>query len=105
MTAKLVFSTIDSQKTAREIADNLVNERLAACINIIPNVTSVYKWKGAIERADECLLIIKTSEDRLDELTARIKELHPYQVPEVVSLPIEKGYGPYLEWVFSETRG
>ncbi len=102
---RMVFSTIDSEENARKLASNLVKEQLAACVNIISNVTSVYKWKGMMEQADECLLIIKTSEDRLDKLTERIRELHPYEVPEVVSVAIEQGSAPYLEWVFSETRG
>ena len=102
---RMVFSTIDSEENARKLASNLVKEQLAACVNIVSNVTSVYKWKGMMEQADECLLIIKTSEDRLDKLTERIRELHPYEVPEVVSVAIEQGSAPYLEWVFSETRG
>ena len=101
----MVFSTIDSDENARKVASALVKEQLAACVNIISNVTSVYKWKGVIEQAHECLLIIKTSEDRLDKLTERIRELHPYEVPEVVSVAVEQGHAVYLEWVFSETRG
>lgn len=100
---RIVFSTIDSEENAGKMARHLVEERLAACVNIISNVSSVYKWKDALEQEKECLLIIKTSENRLEELITRIVEIHPYEVPEVVAFPVEKGYPPYLEWVISET--
>jgi len=101
----LVLSTIDSSEGAERIAQHLVEEQLAACVNIIPKITSVYKWKGALERDTESLMILKTSEDRLPQLIHRIKELHPYEVPEVIAFAIEHGYPPYLEWIVSQTRG
>ena len=100
----LVLSTIDSSEGAERIAQHLVEEQLAACVNIIPKITSVYKWKGALERATEYLMILKTSEDRLPQLIHRIKELHPYEVPEVIAFAIKHGYPPYLEWIVSQTR-
>ena len=100
----LVLSTIDSHQEAERIAQLLVEERLAACVNIVPKITSIYRWKGALERATEHLMIIKTAQDRLASLTQRIKELHPYEVPEVIALCIEDGNLTYLEWILSETR-
>lgn len=98
---QIVFSTIDSEESALKISRRLVEERLAACVSIIPNVTSVYKWKGATEQARELLMVIKTAQDRVEALTSRLKELHPYEVPEIVAFSIEHGYPPYLDWVIS----
>lgn len=100
----LVFSTIDSNEAAHRIARTLVEERLAACVSIIPNLTSIYKWKGSVQRADEHLLIIKTVQERIEPLNRRIVELHPYEVPEIVAFPIDNGHPPYLDWVVAETR-
>ncbi len=100
----LVLSTIDTQQEAERIAQRLVEERLAACVNIVPKITSIYIWKKALERATEHLMLMKTAEDRLSSLIHRIKELHPYEVPEVIALPIEDGDSTYLEWIHSETR-
>lgn len=105
MKNRIVFSTIDDPEAAKRIAEQLVLERAAACVNIIPNVSSVYKWKDKIESASELLLIIKTAGDRLEDLLKRIKELHPYDVPEIVAFPIEAGHQPYLDWIVAETRG
>ena len=100
----LVLSTVDTQQEAERIARHLVEERLAACVNLVPKITSIYRWKGVLERATEHLMIMKTAQDRLASLTQRIKELHPYEVPEVIALSIEEGDSTYLEWIFSETR-
>ena len=100
---RIVFCTIDSAESARTLAGRLVRDRLAACVNIIGNVTSVYKWEGRIEEDAELLMVIKTREGRLQELMDRISELHPYDVPEILSWPVQKGNQAYLDWVVAET--
>ena len=100
---RIVFCTIDSTDAARKLARRLVEERLAACVNIIGNVTSVYKWEGRIEEDAELLLVIKTRDGRLRELMDRIGELHPYDVPEILCWPVQEGSRPYLDWVVAET--
>jgi periplasmic divalent cation tolerance protein len=100
---RIVFCTIDSADAARKLARRLVQDRLAACVNIIENVTSVYKWEGRIEEDAELLLVIKTQDSRLQELMDRISEIHPYDVPEILSWPVQKGSKAYLEWVVAET--
>jgi periplasmic divalent cation tolerance protein len=100
---RIVFCTIDSADAARKLARRLVQDRLAACVNIIENVTSVYKWEDRIEEDAELLLVIKTQDSRLQELMDRISEIHPYDVPEILSWPVQKGSKAYLEWVVAET--
>ncbi len=97
----VVFSTIDSKEIAEQIAHDLVNQQLAACVNIIANIISIYRWKGNVEHEVEHLMVIKTSENRLPNLMEQIRELHPYEVPEIIAFPIEHGYPPYLDWVTS----
>ena len=104
MTAlRLAFSTIDSEDHAKTLARQLVQENLAACVTIVSSVTSIYKWRNALEESTEWLLIIKTSEARLSELMVRVKELHPYEVPEIIAFPIENAHPAYLDWVLAET--
>ena len=87
-----------------EIARTLVNERLAACVNVLPPMTSFYRWRGAIEREEESQVIIKTTRDRVAAVQARLVELHSYEVPEFVVLPVSDGSTGYLDWVRNETR-
>jgi periplasmic divalent cation tolerance protein len=101
---QVVLCTCPDSAQARRIADALVGEKLAACVNILPGLTSVYEWKGKLAADDEVLLIIKTAADRSDAMARRIAELHPYEVPEVVALPIVTGLEPYLHWITEETR-
>lgn len=84
---------------AEQIAEQLVTEQLAACVNLMPGITSVYQWQGKIEKEDEVLLFIKTSAEIFDELSARIEALHPYEVPEVIALDIQQGNSAYLDWI------
>lgn len=99
---RVVLTTCPDAVTARRIARTLVEERLAACGNVVPGLTSIYRWQGAVETADECLLILKTREDRIPALAARLGALHPYDVPEVLALPVADGTGPYVAWVREE---
>ncbi len=100
----LVFSTCGAQEEARRIARELVARRLAACVNILSPVESVYRWKGAVEEASEWLLAIKTRRALFDPLAAAIKELHSYEVPEIVALPLVAGASSYLDWIAAETQ-
>ncbi len=86
------------------LASTLLDERLVACVNVIPAVRSLYWWKGKKEEAREALLAIKTRDVLVEKTTKRIVELHPYEVPEVVALPVVGGHAPYLAWVAGETR-
>jgi len=95
--------TAPSRAVARRIAKALVAERLAACVNVLGPMESIYRWKGAVEQAREVALIAKTRQGRLAALTARVAELHPYEVPCVVALPIRGGHRAFLSWVREET--
>ena len=103
MTDKIVvLSTCGSPEEAERIARALVAKRLAACVNLIPAVRSIYRWKGAVEDAQETLLVIKSSRTLFDELRAEIEKLHSYEVAEVVAIPIVDGSEAYLEWLGRE---
>jgi periplasmic divalent cation tolerance protein len=105
MTAvRVVFVTVPDNEVAKKIARTLVEERLAACVNILPPITSVYRWEGKIEEGPEILLMIKTVNERLATLFSRIKELHPYKVPEAIALPVDAGLPAYVQWVVAETE-
>jgi len=95
----VAFSTVGSAQDAERIAHALVERRLAACVSVVPGVVSHYRWQGAVERAEERLLVIKTRGDRLEALRAALVALHPYELPELVALPIAGGHPPYLAWI------
>jgi periplasmic divalent cation tolerance protein len=99
----LVLSTCPDAETASGIARTLVDERLAACVNRVPGVTSTFRWQGSVRDDTEILLVIKTTRERFDALRARLVALHPYAVPEVVALEIADGHPPYLDWLRGET--
>ena len=99
----VALTTCPDEGTARRIASALVDERLAACVNVIPDLTSVYRWEGVVETASECLLLVKTRRERLEDLRRRLEELHPYDLPELVALPVEGGSSAYLRWVVEES--
>lgn len=103
--ALVVLTTCPDEETARGIAHALVEERLAACANILPGATSIYRWEGRIETAGECLVILKTRNAKLDDLAARLAALHPFEVPELLALPVERGAAAYLRWMVEETEG
>jgi periplasmic divalent cation tolerance protein len=89
--------------SARRIAERLVEERLAACASVLPGMHSVYRWQGQVERADEVLLLIKTSHERLPALTECVLALHPYELPELVAVEAAGGSPAWLDWVMAET--
>jgi periplasmic divalent cation tolerance protein len=95
----IVLTTVGTDTDAAALASTLVNERLAACVNLLPPMVSIYRWKGAVEQAPEHQVIIKTTRDRLDALSARLRELHPYEVPELLVLDVARGGADYLAWV------
>lgn len=103
MSVLVVLCTCPDAAVAEAIAATLVECRLAACVNMLPAVRSVYRWQGAIERVGEFLLLAKTTSERFDALRDCIVSIHPYSVPEVVALDVRAGLAPYLEWVRAET--
>ena len=101
----MIHCTVPDAKTAEAIARTLVEERLVACVNIVPGMRSVYRWLGAIEVADECLLVAKTADSRFEALRDRLIALHPYELPEVVAVKVQFGSTEYLDWVRRESAG
>lgn len=95
----LVLCTCPDQAVAERIAQALVSRRLAACVNILPGITSVYQWQGKIEKGGEHLMLIKTDSARYSELERCILEQHPYELPEVIAVPLQHGFEEYLTWI------
>lgn len=98
-THSIAYVTTPNANSAKELARKLVDRKLAACVNIIPGLTSIYEWEGKINEDQEILLMIKTRTARVDELSKFVRENHPYSVAEVISVPIENGNPPYLDWL------
>jgi len=101
---RVVLVTAPDEETARAIAVAVVAERLAACVNLVPAVRSIYRWEGRVEEEAEVLLVAKTAESTLAALTERVRALHPYDLPEVLALPAVGGSDAYLRWVSEESR-
>ena len=99
----VVFTNLPDRDAALKLARGLVERRLAACVNVLNGCTSIYRWKGAVEQTDEVPVLIKARAGRYDELEAAIRELHPYELPEVVAVPVVRGLSDYLDWVSEET--
>ncbi len=95
----MVYCTCPDSKVAHRIAGSLVERRVAACVNILPAVRSIYSWQGEIHDDAEVLLLIKTSRNHFQALSDIITKMHPYEVPEIIGVPLEAGYQPYLEWI------
>lgn len=104
MTALLVLTNLPDRPAAEALASALVEQRLAACVNILAPCRSVYRWQGVVETADEVPLLIKTTEARYAALEAAIRARHPYELPEVIAVPITQGLPGYLAWLATETR-
>ena len=96
---RVVLVTAPDAEVAARLGRTLVEEKLIACANVVPAIRSIYRWEGKVEDATEALLVLKTTRFRVDELVARVVALHPYEVPEVVALPVEAGHDRYLDWV------
>ena len=100
---RVVLTTFPDEESARRVGRTLVEERLAACANVVPGVVSIYRWEGAVETAEERLVLLKTRAALVERLAERLVALHPYAVPEVLSLEVDRGAAAYLRWVADET--
>lgn len=101
---RVILCTVPSEDVGVQIARQLVDEQLVACVNILPGVRSIYRYQGKVEDDRELLLVMKTSADRLDTLIPRVRALHPYEVCEVLALEVTAGSQPYLDWVLGELK-
>jgi periplasmic divalent cation tolerance protein len=99
----VVLCTVPDEEVGASLARTIVGKRLAACVNLVPGLRSIYSWKGEIQDDGEVLLVMKTRESLFGELRERITSLHPYDVPEIVALPAADCHGPYLDWVHDVT--
>jgi periplasmic divalent cation tolerance protein len=99
----LVLTNLPDRDAAMRLARALVEQRLAACVNVLSGCTSVYRWDGAVEEAEEVPVLIKTRAARYPEVEALIRELHPYELPEIIAVPVVRGLPEYLDWVAEET--
>ena len=100
----LILTTVPAAARAETIARSLVDERLAACVNVLSTMTSFYRWQGRIEQEEERQIVIKTTRDRVPAVQTRLRDLHAYEVPEFLVLPVSDGSTGYLDWVRNETR-
>jgi periplasmic divalent cation tolerance protein len=100
----ITLCTCPNQESAEEIASSLVEQGVAACINIIPKLTSIYKWQGKLEKDSEALMLIKTDQSRYQDLEQALTTLHPYELPEIIAVPVEQGLTGYLNWVTQCTK-
>lgn len=100
---RLVLTTVPDRETGEALAQRLVEEHLIACANLLPGVTSIYRWKGRVERESELLVLMKTPASRVAEVFGRVAELHPYEVPELIAVPVEAVSAAYAGWVREET--
>ena len=100
----VIYTTFDNEQDARKIANFLIEEQIVACVNIIPNVISIYRWKGKIEEDKEFILIAKTVDENVIKTIKRIKELHNYELPDIIAIPVNNGYDEYLEYIKRDTE-
>ncbi len=104
MSELLVFTNLPDRESAERLADLLLEQRLAACVNILGPCRSVYRWKGAVQHDEEHPMLIKTSAERYPALEQALRRGHPYELPEIIAVAIERGLPAYLEWVGAETK-
>jgi len=100
----IILTTASGEKEGRSIANTLVEKQLAACVNIIPKISSVYRWEGQIQSESEVLLLIKTTKDLEAEVYREVQNVHSYDIPELITLPITNGSEPYLDWMTNAVR-
>ncbi len=100
----IIFITVPDIKTAEEISAVLVKKKLAACVNTIPGLTSVYMWQDEVCKDDEMLLQVKSVPEKFDLICTEVKSIHPYDLPEIIAIPVILGFQPYLDWVKNETN-
>ena len=103
MSALLVITNLPDRATAEKLAEALIGQRVAACVNILAPCRSVYRWKAEVQHDEEHPVLIKTTRERYAALEAAIREVHPYELPEIIAVPIERGLPAYLDWVAAET--
>jgi periplasmic divalent cation tolerance protein len=101
----VVLATVPDPEVGRKLARTLLGERLIACANLVPGVISLYRWQGEVQEEGECLVVMKTRTELVPRLVERIPALHPYDLPEVLALPVTEGLPPYCRWVLDETDG
>jgi len=100
----VIFIAVPNKKEADKIARHLIKNRLAACVNIIDKIDSVFRWEGKVDRAREALLVIKSKKSKLTNIIKLVKSMHSYEVPEIIALPLIGGYKPYLNWLDESVR-
>ena len=103
--AVIVLTTVPSADVGTALAEALVGAHLAACVNVLPPMTSIYRWKGELQHDSECQVIVKTVRARLDAVRAVVRQAHPYELPELVVVPVETGDDAYLAWLAAEASG
>ena len=103
MSTLLVLTNLPDRAAAERLADTLIEQRVAACVNILGPCRSVYRWKGAVQHDEEHPMLIKTTAERYAALEQALRAGHPYELPEIIAVPVERGLGAYLDWVASET--
>lgn len=100
----VIFSTCPDPATARRLGVALVEDGLAACVNVVPGLVSIYRWQGATQEDNECLMVIKTTAARVEALTEWLQARHPYELPEIVAVPVTAGLVAYLDWISNQTE-
>jgi periplasmic divalent cation tolerance protein len=104
MTPSIIYCTCPDMETASRISRLLISQHMAACVNQVPGITSIYEWEGKIEENNEVLLLIKSTEERFDSIKTLVIEEHPYELPELIAVPVSRGLPDYLDWIKQCTK-